>query len=180
MNLEIVPFGNAKMDDKQVSCQHGVGECDANSYEQCMIYSYPDPNLYLPMLACLEEKLPMGKRESKFPVNVFEMCARNVSLDFAPIQECHDDVDMAWKILKQAADATSDYHDHVPWIEIDGIYMNEETREFMEEICKAYQAKGGSHPACDKERDVELQSEASVASLRPGVQTCPCVKRAFS
>ena len=119
MDLEVVPFGNTKIENTTVSCQHGVAECDANTYEQCMIHSFPHPKQYLLMLSCLEDVLPMGSRSTKFPVDVFETCAMQANLDFSPIQDCHDSPVLAWKVLQEAADATPDYHDHVPWVEID-------------------------------------------------------------
>jgi hypothetical protein len=46
-------------------------------------------------------------------------------------------------------DTPSD-HQYVPWIVIDGDHLDaEEQDKFKIEICKAFVAKGGSHPACN-------------------------------
>jgi hypothetical protein len=72
VNWTVVPFGNAKLppddeeDSRTVTCQHGVGECDANTYEQCARYLYPDPAQHVPYLACLFSSLPMGRRDTPF------------------------------------------------------------------------------------------------------------------
>jgi interferon gamma-inducible protein 30 len=178
MDLQVVPFGNTKIENKNntITCQHGLAECDANTWEQCMTYSFPQPKQYLPMLSCLEDSLPMGFRATKFPVEIFETCAKQANLDFDPIQQCHDDPALASKVLQQAADATPDDHDHVPWVEIDGNYMNEDIYDFRDEICKAYLAKGGSRPACTNENEMAYEESpfASIASLD---EPCPCNKR---
>ena len=148
MDLELVPFGNAKLSNKTVACQHGVGECDANSYEQCMIHTYPVPKQYLPMLECLENELPMGSHEEKFDVEIFEKCARQAGLDFPSIQFCHDDPTTAWQVLHKAAKDTPSDHKYVPWVVIDGKHLDVEHEDLLEEVCKAYVAKGGSYPAC--------------------------------
>jgi hypothetical protein len=102
------------------------------------------------MLACLEDALPMGSRSTKFPVDIFEKCAKQANLDFSPIQHCHDNPALAGKVLQEAANATPSYHTYVPWVEIDDNHLDLESEDFMEEVCKAYEAKGGSHPACNK------------------------------
>jgi len=148
MDLQIVPYGNAMMKNKTVTCQHGVGECDANIWEQCLIYSYPNPQDYLPMLECLENALPMGSHDTKFPVDTFEKCAIEASLAFPKIQYCHDDKKTAWKVLQKAAKETPSEHKYVPWAVINGEHMDEEHDDLLGAVCKAYVAAGGSHPAC--------------------------------
>jgi interferon gamma-inducible protein 30 len=170
MDLQVVPFGNAQIENnKTITCQHGLAECDANTWEQCMIHSFPQPKQYLPMLSCLEDTLPMGFRATAFPIALFETCARQANLDFDPIQQCHDNPSLATKVLQQAADATPADHNHVPWVEIDGIYMNEDTPDFRDEICKAYELRGGSHPACSQENDMAYEESP--------YEQCPCNKR---
>lgn len=151
VELKFVPFGNAKINvsNQTVVCQHGAGECDANSYEQCIIAAYPDPHQYLPMISCVYDALPMGRRDTKFTSEVFYRCADTADLYFPRIQGCHDNPKIAWRFTLQAAKATPDYHDHVPWIEIDGNHFDEERQDFVQELCKAFKANGGSHPACD-------------------------------
>ena len=154
MDLKVIPFGNARIENKTVSCQHGAGECDANSYEQCVIHFYPDPQHYLPMLACLYKELPMHLHPTNFSVDPFEKCALGSNLEFSSIKHCHDCPNLSWKVLREAAEATPDYHDHVPWVEINGIYMDEESSDFATEVCRAYEASGGSNPVCNAQHEV--------------------------
>lgn len=148
MDLQIVPYGNARMKDETVTCQHGVGECDANSWELCMIHAFPDPKQYLPMLECLENSLPMGSHDEKFPVSIFETCAQEANLAFPKIQLCHDDPATAKSVVDKAAKDTPSDHKYVPWAIINGQHMDEERDDLMAAVCKAYEAAGGSHPAC--------------------------------
>lgn len=162
MDLQIVPFGNAMLSNKTVECQHGLGECDANTWEQCMIAVFPKPFEYLPMLECLENTLPMGSHPEKFPPSIFEKCAQEVSLEFPKIQYCHDNADMAWKVLQRAAKDTPKEHKYVPWAVIDGKHMDEEHDDLLQAVCKAYVAKGGSHPACSSKTTSSFSTKRSL------------------
>lgn len=155
IDLEVVVFGNAQIDvdAKELDCQHGPAECDANSYEQCAVAIYPHAYRYLPYLHCLDEELEMGYHDEKFDAAVFSKCARKSTLDFQSIKECHNDKDQAWKLQKEASEQTSD-HDYVPWVEINGKHtFDEDKDDLFTAICKAYrkQNKGQSaHPLCPK------------------------------
>ena len=147
VRLTIVPFGNAEIDTTKetVLCQHGLGECDANSYEQCMISLVPSPSEYLPILFCVESKLPPGRKDEKFDPAIFSECS---STDFDLIQACHDNPVISWVLQVEASKLTPSYHNAVPWVEIDGEHIDEENINLAEEICNAYLAKGGSSPHC--------------------------------
>lgn len=154
MNLTVVSFGNAKItssdDNNTITCQHGKAECDANAYEQCAIYLYPDPAQHVPYLACLFESLPMGHNEVPFDQSVgLEPCAHQHQLEFAKLKDCHDDTDLSWKLQQQAAKATPTRHDHVPWTEINGNYMDEESTFLLKEVCKIYKEAGGHAAGCN-------------------------------
>ena len=148
INLQIVPFGNSKilLDEQRVVCQHGDAECDANSWEQCAVNDY-DPSTYLRFIGCLETSLPMGRHNEPFPDDFFYDCADLAFLDFPSLKECHDDPLHRWNLQQQFAKKTPD-HDHVPWVVINGRYMDEEKYDLLEEVCKEYTAQGGTHPAC--------------------------------
>lgn len=161
IDLEVVVFGNAQIIDesdeshsldqpKKVECQHGVAECDANTYEQCAIHLYPYPERYLPFLTCLDETLPHRyNRDEPMDASLFAKCARFSALDFESIAACHNDPEMAWKLNVEASKKTPDNHQYVPWIVINGLHgMDEEKESFVDAVCKAYRAAGGNHPAC--------------------------------
>jgi len=151
MDLHVVVYGNSLIDwkAKQVTCQHGPAECDANTYEQCAIDLYPYPERYLGYLLCLDNSLEMGFRKEPFPSSIFAECARQQALDFESIKACHDDDQRAWQLQKQAAARTPANHTYVPWIEINGVHaMDEDNDTLLDVVCKAYKQSGGSHPAC--------------------------------
>lgn len=151
MDLKVFPFGNAELSAsaKTVTCQHGLAECDANSFEQCAIHIYPYAPRYLPFLFCLDTSLPMGYSDDIFPRSVFADCARRSALDFDSIAACHDNPEQSWRLQKQAAKATPKEHSYVPWVMINGVHtFDEEKDSLLHVVCKIYHENGGQHAAC--------------------------------
>lgn len=153
MNLTVVSFGNAKLpsdsNSRNITCQHGFGECDANAFEQCAVHLYPEPAQHVPYLSCLFKALPMGHRDDPFEQWMgLEPCAHTHHLDFALLQQCHDNAELTWKLQQEAARATPARHDHVPWVEINGVHMDEESTTLLREVCKVYGQAGGHTPGC--------------------------------
>jgi Gamma interferon inducible lysosomal thiol reductase (GILT) len=154
MTLSIISFGNANFtsddDDattttstNQLTCQHGAAECDVNSYEQCAAHVYDDDvTRYLPFVACLFERLPMGHRDVLFlPADI---AACTGSLHWPSIQKCHDDPTLAWQLQKRAAAATPAEHTYVPWVVIDGKHVDETKTSLVEMVCAAYKGRSTS------------------------------------
>ena len=152
MNLTVVSFGNAKLPSENshnITCQHGYGECDTNAFEQCAVHLYPDPALHVPYLACLFAALPMGHRDDPFEQWMgLEPCAHTHHLDFGLLKQCHDNTDLTWRLQQEAAKATPTRHDHVPWVEINGIHMDEDSTTLLREVCKVYEQAGGHTAGC--------------------------------
>jgi interferon gamma-inducible protein 30 len=150
MNVQVVVFGNARIDltNKTVQCQHGEAECDVNSYDQCAVDIYPYPDRYLPYMTCLFNSLPMGRQSEPFSKAVFTSCARHAVLDAQVLQDCRDDPERAWELQKQAAAKSPSQLNHVPWVELNGTYMDEEQTDLLTSVCQLYTESGGSHPAC--------------------------------
>lgn len=156
MNLTVIPFGNAHFYDgkpnPQVTCQHGLGECDANVWELCAIHVYPKVDQYLPFLECLTHKLRPGYDNSTICPCVFEGCASSSHLWFPALKDCH--ANLYWEMLRSAAQATPP-HDHVPWVILDGKHVDENDEDsgfdFIRAVCRVFQSKGGSHPSCSGE-----------------------------
>ena len=98
--LLFVPFGNASTDSdsKTVECQHGDFECSGNSYEQCSIFLYPNPDAYLPYVSCLAS-LSNDELEEEL---AYENCAEKASLDWPSIKNCHDNEELSWKLQLKA------------------------------------------------------------------------------
>lgn len=151
MDLQYVPFGNARINEtsKQVICQHGPGECDANLYQECAIALYPETQHYLPFVSCLDRVLPMGYHETTFETQLFEVCAEESGLPFHRIKACHDIPIVAWSLINKAAKATPSYHKYVPWVELDGTPIDVDDGELLiTKICAAYKKAGGLDPVC--------------------------------
>jgi len=140
IELTFVPYGNAVINEEEhtVECQHYEEECSANSYEQCAIYYYPEPEQYLPFATCLaavsNEDLVTGDEQ------IFEDCAVQSSLDWPLIRDCHDDEKLSWDLQVDAAIKTPDYHTYVPWTEVNGEVINWfDGEELGRAICGAYE-----------------------------------------
>ena len=152
VNLTLVPFGNAEIDSTRqiVMCQHGLDECDANSYEQCVISLNPSPSQYLPVLFCAESNFSRGTKNDLDPSIIFEYCASG--LDFALIKGCHDNPVISWELQEEASKLTPSYHTAVPWVEINGMQIDVENTILSEEICTSYLSSGGSSPLCSNKK----------------------------
>lgn len=150
MELTLVPFGNAELDreGKTIRSQHGVGECDANLWEQCAIHLYPSIESYLPFIACLDGYLPMGSHDDVFERTPFQLCAAKSRLDYDALEKCHDDDDLSWKLALEFDTMTPDEHEYVPWVVIDGQSVDPDQVILLEEVCKVYLSSGGRDPAC--------------------------------
>uniref|UniRef100_A0A7S3PAL8 Gamma-interferon-inducible lysosomal thiol reductase n=1 Tax=Amphora coffeiformis TaxID=265554 RepID=A0A7S3PAL8_9STRA len=148
MDLQIVVFGNSKLDTaaRTVTCQHGAAECDADVYQQCAINNFIYPSRYVPFLACLFDTLPMGHAETPYDTSYFVQCAVHAALDFRALAACH--AKDAWAMQVQAAALTPADHDHVPWVVIEGVYVDEDDAHLSEFICQALARKGASHAYC--------------------------------
>ncbi|KAK5971308.1 Gamma interferon inducible lysosomal thiol reductase, partial [Trichostrongylus colubriformis] len=69
VNIELVPYGNAKMVNGSIQCQHGPEECSINRFESCVIDSMQTQDQYMPYIGCIENllmsKVPFDKASSK-------------------------------------------------------------------------------------------------------------------
>ena len=176
VDFEWIPFGNAKLDEatQMVTCQHDVGECDANTWEQCAAFLYPQPNIYIPFFQCLEDVLPMGSATEPFDPNIFQNCSTtmmtttttttttnhsnsnfnsnsNSNIHFPDLAKCHDNPFLRWNLQRQAAYKTPKDHTYVPWIVINGKWLDIEPSDrppLLTAVCIEYAKQGGSHPAC--------------------------------
>ncbi|KHJ85776.1 gamma interferon inducible lysosomal thiol reductase [Oesophagostomum dentatum] len=57
LNIDYVPYGNVKIVNGSMVCQHGFMECFINRYQSCMIDVLEKQDEYLPLFSCLEYKL---------------------------------------------------------------------------------------------------------------------------
>ncbi|EPB70070.1 hypothetical protein ANCCEY_10835 [Ancylostoma ceylanicum] len=60
VNIEFVPYGNAKIVNGTIQCQHGAEECAINRFESCLIDSVQTQEQYVPLIYCIESNLRVG------------------------------------------------------------------------------------------------------------------------
>jgi interferon gamma-inducible protein 30 len=148
MDLKVVPFGNAQVDKQSqtVKCQHGEGECDANTWEQCAV-EQSKPSVYMEFLLCLENTLAMGHADDPFPASLFMDCAATTELDRAALGKCHDNPMLRWQLQEKYSNETPE-HDYVPWVMVNGKKIDEEKDDLLSVICQEYTSRGGTAAPC--------------------------------
>ncbi|KHJ96853.1 gamma interferon inducible lysosomal thiol reductase [Oesophagostomum dentatum] len=70
VSIEFVPYGNARIIDGKIQCQHGEPECRINKYQSCLIDSVARQDIYVPMMYCLEKKIRVS---FLFIINTFTL-----------------------------------------------------------------------------------------------------------
>ncbi|KHJ74789.1 gamma interferon inducible lysosomal thiol reductase, partial [Oesophagostomum dentatum] len=69
VNIELIPYGNARIVNGSIQCQHGPEECSINRFESCLIDSVQTQDQYVPLIYCLENnlmaKIPFDKASAK-------------------------------------------------------------------------------------------------------------------
>lgn len=85
VQLEFVPYGKAttvKTDNGyEFMCQHGPVECGANIIHACSIDILKNISIQLEYLSCMI-------KNNIVPVNIMEICAKKMNLDYNPIFKC--------------------------------------------------------------------------------------------
>jgi len=139
MNVTLVPFGNARIVDGKLTCQHGPDECTANSYEQCAIDAYPDFATHYPFVDCME-----GHGSSM--IRFASSCAKSANLDITVIEACVNDPDKSFALQQKFAGMTPSDHKYTPWVLVDDELSKSDGDKLLEEVCTAY--KGTKPPGC--------------------------------
>jgi len=134
--LSLYPYGNAqsiRIDDHwRFTCQHGELECVLNLIETCVIYTYPDPILYLPYIKCVEEN-PTEVQANK--------CAVQTMLDINLINQCV--TSKQGNQYQYIVGRKTPAHSFIPWIQINGEGKNLINEQAIDDlkglICRTYQ-----------------------------------------
>lgn len=172
MKLTVLPFGNGRVDEeaKKISCQHGLAECDANTYELCaieLVHNHAED--YLPFLVCTAQSLPAGYRDQAFATAKFRKCARKAGLWFEALEACHDSESMAWHVNWQAYRATPD-HPYVPYVLVEGSEWDDRDADLATEICRLYEKRGGTHPKC---KELLANKDSATPWMHQVKEVCP-------
>ena len=155
IDMNIVPYGNAEIDleAKELECQHGEGECIANSYMQCAKDIYPYTSRYIPFFKCIME---YSDKENVLEDLLYRDCAVYAAVDLAAIKECHNDKDRVWDLQVKASKETPDDHEYVPWLTVNGKHFDQDNLSLVEAICDAYSetvSHSKPYPACPERRE---------------------------
>ncbi|KAF0935977.1 hypothetical protein E2562_037457 [Oryza meyeriana var. granulata] len=143
INLSLVPYGNARVKDGKISCQHGSEECFLNTVEACAIDAWPDLRVHFRFIYCVEGLVVDGKRRE------WESCFGKLNLDPKPVTDCYKSERGHQLSLKygRQTDALQPPHKYVPWVVVDGQPLYEDYENFEAYICKAY--KGHPPKVCE-------------------------------
>uniref|UniRef100_A0A671PF57 Gamma-interferon-inducible lysosomal thiol reductase n=1 Tax=Sinocyclocheilus anshuiensis TaxID=1608454 RepID=A0A671PF57_9TELE len=119
MNVNLVPFGNAKKlpEENSFSCQHGEPECYASMVEACVLHAAN--HAAFPVIYCMESSAdvlksakPVSQHNSEptlLPLTTIESCTRG---------------ELGHRLMHQNAvktQALKPAHTHVPWITFNGV-----------------------------------------------------------
>uniref|UniRef100_A0A0N5C3D4 Saposin A-type domain-containing protein n=1 Tax=Strongyloides papillosus TaxID=174720 RepID=A0A0N5C3D4_STREA len=174
IDLELVPFGNAKIDEKtrKVVCQHGSEECKINKYEGCAINFLQKP---FDFIYCLEGKLEKSYNLEK----AAPICLEYVKADVHAIDlitHCYNG-EQGNKFQKAYAERTleahPDKHEHVPWLYFNDISLHKAqtyqsilpqticqwlVTDSLPDICYKEFADGESVEVSDEDEDEDSES----------------------
>ncbi|KAG6527498.1 hypothetical protein ZIOFF_009601 [Zingiber officinale] len=84
VDLELVPYGNARIRNGTISCQHGPYECLLNTVEACAIATWPDLNEHFSFIYCVEDLALKHKYLE------WGSCFSKTGLDSLAVLECYD------------------------------------------------------------------------------------------
>ncbi|XP_023163515.2 GILT-like protein 2 [Drosophila hydei] len=134
-NLTLVPYGNAKLDDKgELTCQHGEDECELNAWHACIL-EHNDINISLKLIACMMR----GRK------NNLDKCAKRYHIDVTAVKDCKSSRSVD-NILKKYGEATAEVDfSGVPAIAVDDEYNADDQEDLMaifdHTFCAKYKAK---------------------------------------
>ncbi|VDO65338.1 unnamed protein product [Haemonchus placei] len=125
VNIEIVPYGNARVKNGSIDCQHGPEECYINRFESCVIDSMQDQSQYVPMIYCIQKQLKMRVPFVKGSQKCFRMLKVSDEIQ-RKIKQCEDS-GLGDQLQMKAAELTEkvwpDRKRGVPWILVNGISL---------------------------------------------------------
>lgn len=129
MNVELIPYGNARPDSKGViQCQHGEKECAANIWDACAIEHY-EFETHWKFIQCMEANWI-------HQLDRVESCATAAEIDYTQLSVCATGDE--GKTLLAKMGSKTNKHSYVPWIIIDGESVDNMYSDLTELICSKY------------------------------------------
>uniref|UniRef100_G3MME7 Gamma-interferon inducible lysosomal thiol reductase n=1 Tax=Amblyomma maculatum TaxID=34609 RepID=G3MME7_AMBMU len=138
MNLTILPFGKARIDNvsaehPHITCQHGNNECTGNMMETCVLHVAQEQITAVKILACMSS--------NSQPHLAGPKCVEGTSVKWTKVQECVNQHGTQYivQVAKQTWSLQS-YVARVPLIIMDGMKDNYveyyAQKDFMRLVCE--------------------------------------------
>jgi len=145
-SLTLSPWGNAKLNGTNITCQHGPDECTLNMLHTCLLNFVPADKA-LPAIKCMESSVVPS-------VVTSGLCIRKHAPDGASTwnmtRHCMNGP-MGLDLILREAKATMALqppHKYTPWLTINGVPAYDDYEDVAGLVCDAY--TGPSRPvACD-------------------------------
>ncbi|KAK3227380.1 hypothetical protein Dsin_007242 [Dipteronia sinensis] len=145
VNFRLVPWGNAKVINCTIVCQHGEDECYLNIIDACIIKAWPEVKKHFPFISCIEaENSAMQVKHSKDVEKSWRKCAHYLGFPQEPIDKCYDSGEGIKLSLRYGNETPS--HEYVPWITVNKVPLKENYTDYIRYVCNAY--KGCPVEAC--------------------------------
>lgn len=110
MNVELIPYGNARTKEGETQCQHGEKECQANIWDACAVENYEFAT-HWKFVNCMEINM-------YYQLDKVESCAAAAEIDFAELSACATGDEGKTLLAKMGSKTLK--HTYVPWIIVDG------------------------------------------------------------
>lgn len=154
LNVDILPFGNARMKEVNgtivFTCQHGPDECYVNAVQTCAVkYVHPTRKL-LDFVACM--------LRYPDPTKAGEPCAEKVSTDWTVLDRCSrgsEGVELLYEMGKRTRGHQPPIQ-YVPWVDVNGVHNETISEKTMDDLFGFVCELLGSEkpPVCDKGKRV--------------------------
>jgi cathepsin F len=110
MDVELIPYGNARTIEGETKCQHGDKECQANIWDACAVENYEFAT-HWKFVKCMETNM-------NYQLDKVESCAAVAEIDFAEISACATGEEGKTLLAKMGSKTLK--HTYVPWVIVDG------------------------------------------------------------
>lgn len=153
MEVQLVPYGKATTSTDSegkltFDCQHGITECQANTYHACVAEIIEDPLIRLEVVTCMI-------RDNRQPKDAMHKCTKQYNVDNIDlIQKCFDSSHGS-ELLKLNGDATHALRPpitFIPTITLDGSQGRQPSilKDLLSEVCKAAENTEQAEKICKK------------------------------
>ncbi|KAL5701827.1 hypothetical protein ACHQM5_027121 [Ranunculus cassubicifolius] len=117
VDLNLVPYGNARLENGNITCQHGDYECKLNMVEACAIQAWPGTHQHYKFIYCV------AKLVAKNNYTEWESCFNATGYDSKPITNCVNSSMEKQLELKYANETASlmPPHRFVPWVVVNNM-----------------------------------------------------------